>query len=192
MSEEKKSVITASSPVTVLDGVGRTRAAYYAKLGIYTLGDLVSHYPRAYENRGDVCLLSESRFDGKSAVILTVAAEPRVVRLRSHKSFLKFRAFDDSGSCEIVYFNQDYLKNQFVIGSVWRFFGKVERSGKRYTMSSPIAEAWTEDANLPPLWAVYRMTEGITPKQIAKDVLTALTLLAKSVPSKHPSRSASE
>ncbi|MBE6554582.1 MAG: ATP-dependent DNA helicase RecG, partial [Ruminococcaceae bacterium] len=167
-----------SSPVTVLDGVGRTRAAYYAKLGIYTLGDLVSHYPRAYENRGDVCLLSESRFDGKSAVILTVAAEPRVVRLRSHKSFLKFRAFDDSGSCEIVYFNQDYLKNQFVIGSVWRFFGKVERSGKRYTMSSPIAEAWTEDANLPPLWAVYRMTEGITPKQIAKDVLTALTLLA--------------
>ena len=46
---EKKSCITADSPVTVLDGVGRTRAEYYAKLGVYTLGDLIAHYPRAYE-----------------------------------------------------------------------------------------------------------------------------------------------
>ena len=159
------------SPVTVLDGVGKTRAAYYEKLGILTLGDLIRHYPRAYENRGDVCLLEDARIDAKSSVILTVATEPRVVRLRSHKSFLKFRAFDDSGSCEIVYFNQDYLKSQFPIGSTFRFFGKVERTGKRYSMSSPVAEAWTEHANLPPLWAVYRMTEGISPKQIAKDEL---------------------
>lgn len=177
MAETKNMRITAESPVTVLDGVGRTRAEYYAKLGIYTLGDLIAHYPRAYENRGDVCLLAQSRTDGKSSVILTVATEPRVVRLRSHKSFLKFRAFDDSGSCEIVYFNQDYLKSQFPVGSVYRFFGKVERTGKRYTMSSPIAEAWTEDANLPPLWAVYRMTEGISPKQIAKDIAAAMMLL---------------
>lgn len=174
---EKVNRITADSPVTVLDGVGRTRAEYYAKLGIYTLGDLITHYPRAYENRGDVCLLTESRLEGKSSVILTVATEPRVVRLRSHKSFLKFRAFDDSGSCEIVYFNQDYLKNQFPVGSVYRFFGKVERTGKRYTMSSPVAEAWIESANLPPLWAVYRMTEGITPKQITKDIAAAWALL---------------
>lgn len=166
------------SPVTVLDGVGKTRAAYYQKLGIVTLGDLVRHYPRAYENRGDVCLLADARIDAKSAVILTVASEARVVRLRSHKSFLKFRAFDDSGSCEIVYFNQDYLKSQFRVGTVFRFFGKVERKGKGYTMSSPVAEPWLEHAPPPPLWAVYRMTEGITPKQIAKDVAAALSLLA--------------
>ena len=170
--------ITHQSPVTVLSGVGKTKADYYARLGIRTLGDLIRHYPRAYENRGDVCLLSESRTDGKSSVILTVATEPRTVRLRSHKSFLKFRAFDESGSCEITYFNQDYLKNQFRLGSVFRFYGKVERTGKKYAMSSPVAEAWTESAELPPLWAVYRMTEGLSPKQIAKDVAAALSLLA--------------
>ncbi len=172
--------ITAQSPVTVLSGVGKTRAEHYARLGILTLGDLIRHYPRAYENRGDICLLCDARTDGKSAVILTVATEPRLVRLRSHKSFLKLRAFDESGSCEIVYFNQDYLKNQFPIGSVFRFYGKVERSGNRFSMSSPVAEAWTEDAALPPLWAVYRMTEGLSPKQIAKDVSAALSLLATS------------
>ena len=178
MANDSKTVIGYESPVTVLSGVGKTRAAAYERLGIRTLGDLIRHYPRAYENRGDVRLLSEARPDGKSAVILTVATEPRCVRLRSHKSFLKFRAFDDSGSCEIVYFNQDYLRNQFPIGSVFRFFGKVEKTGRQYSMSSPVAEAWFEGAALPPLWAVYRMTEGLTPKQVAKDVAAALALLA--------------
>ena len=177
MANESK-CITEQSPITVLSGVGKTRAASYARLGILTLGDLVRHYPRAYENRGDIRLLAEALPDGKSALILTVATEPKCVRLRSHKSFLKFRAFDESGSCEIVYFNQDYLKSQFCVGSVFRFFGKVERNGKKYTMSSPVAEPWTEFAALPPLWAVYRMTEGLTPKQIAKDVSAALALLA--------------
>jgi len=170
--------VTRESPITVLGGVGSVKAEHYAKMGIYTLGDLILHYPRAYENRGDIVTLEQARPDGKSALILTVATEARVVRLRSHKSFLKFRAFDDSGSCEIVYFNQDYLKSQFCIGSIYRFFGKVERKGGKYSMSSPVAEPWTPTAELPPLWAVYRMTEGITPKQIAKDVSAALELLA--------------
>lgn len=177
MATETKELITEQSPVTVLGGVGKARAAYYAKLGIFTLGDLVAHYPRAYENRGDVRLLCDARTDGKSAVILTVATEPKSVRLRSHKSFLKFRAFDESGSCEITYFNQDYLKSRFPIGSVFRFFGKVERTGKRYTMTSPVAEPWTESAQLPPLCAVYRMTDGLSGTQIAKDIAAARVLL---------------
>ncbi|MBQ9131617.1 MAG: ATP-dependent DNA helicase RecG [Clostridia bacterium] len=171
-------MITRESPITVLPGVGKTRAAAYGRLGVQTLGDLLEHYPRAYENRGDVCLLAEARADGKSATVLTVATEPKSVRLRSHKSFLKFRAFDDSGSCEIVYFNQDYLKNQFRLGAVFRFYGKVERNGKRFSMSSPVAEPWTESVPLPPFWAVYPLTEGLTQKQIVKDVGAALGLLA--------------
>ena len=175
---EKHTLLNRSTPVTVLSGVGPARAAAYEKMGIRTLGDLITHYPRAYENRGDIRLLCETPIDGKAAVILTVASEPRSVRLRSHKSFLKFRAFDESGSCEIVYFNQDYLKSKFPIGSVFRFYGKVERTGKRYSMSSPVAEPWTESATLPALCPVYRITDGISPKQIAKDVFAALELLA--------------
>ncbi len=170
--------VTRQSPVTVLPGIGKTRAEYYQKMGIRSLGDLLSHYPRAYENRSNVVLLAEAAVDHKNALLLTVATEPTCVRLRSHKSFLKFRAFDESGSCEIVYFNQDYLKSQFRIGSVFRFFGKVERHGNRFSMSAPNAEPWTEFTQLPPLVPVYRMTEGITPKQIAKDVTTALELLS--------------
>ena len=174
------STISYDSPVTLLPGVGKVRAAAYAKLGILTLGDLLRHYPRAYENRGDVRPLSEAPADGKCAFILTVATEPRCVRLRSHKSFLKFRAFDESASCEIVFFNQDYLKSAFPTGSTFRFYGKVERSGNKYSMSSPVFEPWTEFASLPPFAAVYRLTEGLSAKQVTKDVAAALSLLAAS------------
>ena len=173
--------ITEQSPITVLSGVGKTRAAHYQRLGIATLGDLIRHYPRAYENRGDIRLLCDARIDGRSAVVLTVATEPKSVRLRSHKSFLKFRAFDDSGSCEIVYFNQDYLRDRFTLGSTFRFWGKVERKGRGYTMSSPVAEEWVEGVELPSLCAVYPLTEGLTAKQIAKDVAQALELLYTSL-----------
>lgn len=171
-------MITRQSPVTVLPGVGKVRAASYAKLGIFTLGDLVAHYPRAYENRADIREIASARPDGKSALILTVGTEPKVVRLRSHKSFLKFRAFDDSALCEIVYFNQDYLKSVFHVGDVFRFWGKVEKKGKNYTMSAPVAEPWTPSVKLPPLCAVYRLTDGLSLKQITKDVDAAFELLS--------------
>ena len=170
--------VTRSSPVTVLAGVGKARAAAYERLGILTLGDLLTHFPRAYENRGDIRLLTNARTDGKSAVVLTVATQPKVVRLRSHKSFLKFRAFDESASCEIVYFNQDYLKDKFVVGSEFRFWGRVEPKGKNgFSMSSPVAEPWVEGIPLKPLCPVWRLTDGLTQKQVEKDISMALSLL---------------
>lgn len=174
---KSESGITFASPVTCLVGVGEAKARQYARLGIFTLGDLLMHYPRAYENRGDVRLLADTCDSEKASVLLTVASEPRCVRLRSRQSFLKFRAFDDSGSCEIIYFNQDYLRTHFPIGSVFRFFGKVEHNGKSYSMSAPVAEAWTPNAALPPFAPVYPMTEGLSQRQIARDVAMALELL---------------
>ena len=77
-------IITRQSPVTVLSGVGPARAAAYEKLGIRTLGDLILHYPRAYENRGDICLLADAKQDTKSALLLTVATAPKCIRLRTN------------------------------------------------------------------------------------------------------------
>ena len=47
-----------------LYGVGAVRQKAYARLGVHTMGELLEHYPRAYENRGDVCLLAAAPTDG--------------------------------------------------------------------------------------------------------------------------------
>lgn len=159
-----------------LYGVGEARARSYEKLGIRTVEDLLVHYPRGYEDRGNIRLLCEADGEGKSAHLLTVATEPKSARIKGRMSLLKFRAYDDSGVCEITFFNQDFLRNVFTLGATFRFYGRVERKNNRYAMTAPAYEPWREDAELPPLVPVYPLTEGLSQKQLAKDMKSALTL----------------
>ncbi len=161
-----------------LYGVGEVRAAAYARMGIRTVGDLLLHYPRGYENRGDVIPLCEADGVSKSAHVLTVATEARATRIKGRMSLLKFRAYDESGICQITFFNQDFLRNSFPVGASFRFYGKVERQGKLFSMSSPAFEPVSDGVELPVLVPVYPLTEGISRKQIAKDVRAALTVAA--------------
>lgn len=169
-----------SSPVTSLTGVGPTKAAAYAKAGIYTLNDLLLHIPRAYENRGDIRLLSESHADGsKSSVVLTVATQPQAAKLKGRLTIVKFRAFDASGTAELIFFNMPYLRQTFTVGSEWRFFGVVERIPKRggmtYKLSSPAYEPYAE-GTLPDFVSVYPLSEGLTQKNLSAHVSEALRL----------------
>ena len=170
------------TPIDALSGVGAARKTAYNKLGIYTVEDLLYHFPRAYEHRGDIRMLAESRDEvyksGKArmATLLTVSTEPKVSRVKGRMTLLKFRAFDDSGSCDITFFNQDFLRSTFTVGSVFRFYGRVEVSGKdRYTMTGPAYEPYTERRPLPPLYAVYSLTEGISNKMITDHIRQSLT-----------------
>ena len=167
-----------SKSVGTLYGVGPAKRAAYEKMGVRTLADLLYHFPRAYENRGDVHLLADAPENCRTALVLTVGTEPRSARIRGRMSLLKFRAFDDSGVCEITYFNQDYLKNRFTPGTTFRFWGKVGRTGKRFTLTSPEAEPYDENVPLPDLLPVYPLTEGLTAKQIQSNVQEVLRAAA--------------
>lgn len=172
--------VSLASPVTVLSGVGPAKAAAYEKAGVRTLEDLLLHIPRNYENRGDVRLLSDARTDGgKTAVVLTVATQPQAARLKGKLTVIKFRAFDESGSCELVFFNMPFLRQTITVGSEWRFFGVVERVPKRnmmtYRMTSPAYEPYAEGA-LPDFTAIYPLSEGLTQKNLAAHVAEAIRL----------------
>ena len=169
------------TPIDALSGVGAARKTAYNKMGIYTVEDLLYHFPRAYEHRGDIRMLTEARLDayknGKArmSTLLTVSTEPRISRIKGRMTLLKFRAFDDSGSCDITFFNQDFLRNTFTVGSVFRFYGRVEVSGKeRYSMTGPAFEPYSESRPLPPLYAVYSLTEGISNKMITDHIRQSL------------------
>ena len=147
-------------PVTSLSGVGPVRAKAYLRLGVGTLSDLVYHFPRGYENRGDVKLLSETpdakKTPERASVVLTVGTAPRETMLKRGMTILRFRAFDESGSAEITFFNQRYLKDAFEVGKEYRFYGKVthpETARGHYTLSSPAYEE-VKDEPLPPFFPV--------------------------------------
>ena len=172
-----------AAPLLRLPGVGEKRAEQLARLGLHTVSDLLFHFPRAYENRGDVVSLAgtqePARAGARQAVILTVSTAPRRSRLKNRMTLLKFRAFDDSGTCEVAFFNQDYLADSFPIGAVFRFFGRVERTGRGFSLTNPAFEPYTEGSALPPLFPVYPLTEGLSNKLISGLIRQAMPAIAR-------------
>ncbi len=188
-----------NSPISVISGIGKTREKSFAALGIFTLGDLLFHFPRSYQNRGDVKLLSDTQFvaddieenenmNQPSSYILTVASEPQVSQMRGNRNMnlLKFRAFDESGSCLITFFNQIHLKNTFHTGSEFRFYGRVTRERGGYQMNSPSFEPYVEGIPLPEFVPVYPLSAGLTQKFVASSVSAAIKLILAAIPDHLP------
>ncbi len=157
-----------NSSVSELSGVGATRKKQLEKLGIKTLRDLIYLFPRAYERRGDVKSLTEVSFDAPSSVILTVASEVKTARIKKGLTISKFRAFDESAACEIVFFNSEYIKDLFHIGAIFRFYGKFSISKKNLQLSNPKYEPIIKQTPLPDLVPIYPLTEGLSSKFIDK------------------------
>ena len=161
-------------PIIELSGVGKTTEKRLSKMGISTFGDLVYLFPRAYENRGNIRPLSKFDSEMKCSFLLTVGSDVKNAKLRQGLTISKFRAFDESGSCEIVFFNAPYVKDVFVVGSEFRFWGKAVMIGKKLQLQNPAYEPYIEGRELPDLIPIYPLTEGISSKNIDKLVRMAM------------------
>ena len=161
-------------PIIELSGVGKATEKRLAKLGIKTLYDLVYMFPRAYENRGNIRPLSRFDPNCKCAFLLTVASDVKTSLIRKGLTVSKFRAFDDSGSCEVVFFNSPYIKDVFVVGAEFRFWGKATLVGRKLQLQNPSYEPYYPGAELPDLIPIYPLTEGISSKNIDKLVRLAM------------------
>ena len=161
-------------PVKNLKGVGEARSRQLAKLGINTVGDLVYFFPRAYEARGNVKPLAQSPIDTLCSTILTVGTSVKNTLIRKNLTISKFRAFDESGAVEIVFFNSPYVKDVFTVGASFRFYGKLTYSKKSLQMTSPKYEPFIESRPLPDFVPVYPQTEGLSSKVIDKLILSVI------------------
>lgn len=162
------------TPVSELSGVGKVRASQLAKLGIETLGDLIYYFPRAYEKRGEIRPLSYCNPDANCAYLLTVATEVKQTTIKRGLTISKFRAFDDTGSAEITFFNAPFVKDVFHIGSVFRFWGKATVQRGRVQFTNPKYEPYVEGLPLADFLPVYPLTDGLSSKQLEKLVKAAI------------------
>ena len=166
--------LTPSSDVSELSGVGKTRKEQLNKLGIFTIKDLLFHFPRAYENRGEVTPICNAIPETPVSFILTVASEVKSVMIKRGFTISKFRAFDETGALEVVFFNSSFIKDVFHTGSTFRFYGKLSYSKKTLQLINPKYEAYVEGIPLPDFVPIYSLTEGISSKFIDKIIAVAI------------------
>lgn len=155
--------------VKKLYGVGDKLEKMLNNGGLFTVEDMLYHFPRAYQNRADTRMLSDEASYGElHSYILTIANEPRAAMIRRGMNLLKFKAFDESSSVNITYFNQNYLKDVFHQGATFRFWGKVTKEKRTLCMTSPAYEPVLPTKELEALVPVYPLFYGLNQKLFAK------------------------
>lgn len=164
-----------STKVAELSGIGKTRSEKLGKLGIVTLRDLIYYFPRAYENRGDIRTLGMHDTEYAHSYVLTVASEVHSALIRKGMTISKFRAFDESGSCEVIFFNSPFVKDIFHVGSTFRFYGKASFSkARRLVLTAPKYEPVIQGVDLDEFTPIYSLTDGISSKMLEKYIKSAI------------------
>ena len=141
-------------------GVGEATGKKLAKLGLFTAGDMAEFFPKRYEHRGDICLLADAEPDTQCATVLTVGSSPSVRQSAGGLRYIKVSAEDESGTATLTFFNQPWMEKSLVYGRRFRVWGKVNRSGYTYEITSPELEPYSD--GLPKILPVYPLTKGVT------------------------------
>ena len=121
-------------------GIGEKRAQAFNRLGVFSLFDLISCFPRRYEDRSIVKAIADTAAGESVCISAVVSDEPRLHRIRRGMELVKFRAVDQSGVVDVTFFNQPYIRQQIHRGDELRFFGRIEMQGVRRSMTNPIFE----------------------------------------------------
>ena len=148
--------------VKYVKGVGPNRVQLLNKLGIFSLKDLITYYPRDYEDRGKSKLIAELT-DGEEALIQAiVVSKMSEIRIRKNMTICKLVVRDESGTCTLTWFNQSYLKSKFKFGQVYNFFGKVSNKLGKVEMNSPVFDSENMHKNTGKIIPIYPLTYNLS------------------------------
>ena len=148
--------------IKYIKGVGPNRAELLNKLGIFTLQDLITYYPRDYEDRSKPKKIADL-IDGEEALIqATVQTRMVEARIRKGLTLYKVKVADETGFLEITWYNQTYLKTQIKQGETYNFFGKVNCKYNKKEMNSPVFDISTKQKNTGKIIPIYPLTYSLS------------------------------
>ncbi len=166
--------MTNGQPLTDLKGVGEKTGKLFERLGIRTVRDLLSYYPRdyqAYERPVPIGQLKEQRIMSVESALATSADLLRFNRMQLVSAQIR----DLTGSLQLAWYNMPYMRSHLKTGEMYVFRGRVAKKRGRLVMEQP--EVFTPEAyealedSLQP---VYGQTRGLGNKAIVKMVRQAL------------------
>ena len=165
--------------VQFIKGVGPTRAQLLQKLGIYTLEDLITYYPRDYEDRSKPKMIASLQDGEETLIEAMVVSKMNEQRIRKNMTIYKLIVRDETGTCILTWFNQKYLKNKFVLGQKYKFYGKVSIKYGRIEMNSPVYDADNTNKNTGKIIPLYPLTFGLYQNTIRQVMENAIEVVEK-------------
>ncbi|HET9691883.1 MAG TPA: ATP-dependent DNA helicase RecG [Acidimicrobiales bacterium] len=146
-----------------------------AVVGIETVLDLLTHYPRRYVDRtvtegiGDLV-------EGADAAVLATVRHVTSRRTRAGRALVEIDVFDGRGYLKCTFFNQAWRARQLPVGTEAVFSGKVERFKGRMQMTNPLVDLIGDRTGR--IVAIYPESEkaGLSSADLADMVAEALVV----------------
>ncbi len=178
-------MLSKDTPIAALAGIGPTYATKLQKLHIFTVGDLIEHYPFRYENYASIKSIAETKI-GEEVTIIGTLWEIKNAYTRNYriKTITKALIHDGSGTIEAVWFNQSYLTKNLQAGMEVSLSGKLKQNGYKLQLVSPayeILKSNRETVNTGRIVPIYPETEGVTSRWLRTKIAQLLPQINQDV-----------
>ena len=166
-----------SDPVTMLKGVGEVRSKQLAQLNIFTLRDLICHFPRGYEDRTKLVPIEKLEPDVPACFRAMVMNTPRTSHIRKGLDLTKVQLADTTGRLNVTFFNNRFAAQQLEYGREYIFYGAVSGDFIGYSMTNPVFEApESQPVTTRRILPIYPLTAGLTNVALLRLVQQALAV----------------
>lgn len=160
--------------VRAIKGVGEKAQQCMNKIRVETVGDLLEHYPRGYDEFKPVVPIAQIREGETVAVEGSLLARPQLKK-RGSRNILTITLQDDSGCVLVTWFNMPFLRNQLRMGTRYLMRGRVEKRNGRLQLQQPKLYARDEFYRMTgKLRPIYSLTAGLTNHAMTKAMEHAL------------------
>ena len=166
-----------TDPITILKGIGPTKAKQFVNLNIFTLGDLICHFPRGYEDRTKLVPIEKLEPDVPACFKAMVMNTPRTAHIRKGLDLTKVQVADTTGRLNLTFFNNKYVSEQLQYGREYIFYGAVSGDFIGYSMTNPVFETLdSQPVTTRRVLPIYPLTAGLSNASVLKAVRQALAI----------------
>lgn len=163
-------------PVNSLKGIGEKTGKLFEKLGVVTIDDLLSYYPRAYDAYEPPVSIGQLKEQAVMAVESALVRGADLLRL-GHMQIVSVQLKDLTGSLQVSWYNMPYMRANLKTGVTYVFRGRVVKKRGRMVMEQP--EVFTPDSYQTlagSMQPVYGQTRGLSNKTIVRAQQMALEM----------------
>jgi ATP-dependent DNA helicase RecG len=165
------------SPIRYVKGVGPKKAELLGNVGVFTVLDLLFHFPRMYADRRACTPIGELS-PGAHATVLGEVTSVFLRKIGFRRTILEATIADESGSARAVWFNQPYLMKHVTAGVRLRLFGQVSYRGGLQIQSEEFELVRDGETGVSISFGrivpVYPLTRGVNQKDLRKIIRNAL------------------
>ena len=171
------------SPTTAVHGIGQKQAGLLAKLDLHTIDDMVYYFPRRYDDYSALKLIKDLKYGEEVTVLAYVKRISTFTTRNKGRKIVQALVSDDTGSIQLMWFNQEFQlrylrKNMFLSIS-----GKVEQYIGRLVMYHPEYEQVDqEQLNTKRIVPVYALTARLSQRWLRRVMYSVVNQWAPKIP----------